>query len=162
MSSFDTFSSSVLCASRARRERERACVSARAKRTRARSSRARSEDRGRKTHQLLRKVVRNVVVIPVVLPPLRFREILLGFVPLCERKEELFATLVSEFPLLPCPSSFKGRKDRGGGSGGGERGLRSRAARVTYLAFRTPRSRRPPRSSPAPRFACTRPRCPPW
>ena len=70
------------------------------------------------THQLLCKVVRNVVVIPVVLPPLRFREILLGLVPLCERKEELFATLVSEFPLLSCPPSFEGRKDHGGGSGG--------------------------------------------
>ena len=152
--------------SSARREREErvcvcVCVSARAKRSRARSPRQIGRSR-EETHQLLRKVVRNIVVIPVVLPPLRFGQILLGLVPLCERKEE-FVKLVPEFPLLSCPS-FKERKDRswrGEGGPGVTRGLRSRAEGVTYLAFRTPRSCRPPRSSPAPRFACTRPPCPP-
>ena len=36
------------------------------------------------SHQLLSKVVGDVVVVPIVFPPLGVREALLFFVPLCQ------------------------------------------------------------------------------
>ena len=54
------------------------------------------------SHQLLSKVVGDVVVVPIVFPPLGVREALLFFVPLCQ---------IETYKVVHCELRVDGRQE---------------------------------------------------